>query len=76
MRVHQLRAALEGVHDNAEVVFQANVFGEEDNDTNPSHTTVIGTVFSVFVRSNAVIHRPGSMQTEFVIDGAVTDSEL
>jgi hypothetical protein len=71
LKVKQLRAMLEGVPDNAPVVFQANVPDEEDKDgAPPSHTTAIGTVYSVFAR-NKVAGRG----TEFVIDGAVTEQE-
>ena len=71
MTVKKLFKAMRGVDLNAEIVFQANEPGEEDEGTdNATHTFACGTVFSAFVR-------PGKIKgdSEFVIDGAVTERE-
>lgn len=68
MKVVDLRKALQEVPDDADVVFQANIPGEDDGPGEATYTTAIGNVFSAFVRSY-------SNATEFVIDGAITDQE-
>jgi hypothetical protein len=70
MRVIDLRNALLNVPDDAEVVFQANVPGEDDKPGEATYTVAYGTVFSAFHRDGGVTNA-----SEFVIDGMVTDSE-
>jgi hypothetical protein len=66
MTVKELKQALTGAPDFAEVVFQGNVKGEYDepDSSQATHTTCTGDVFSAWLRDN-----------EFVIDARITDSE-
>ena len=73
LKVKQLRAMLEGVPDNAPVVFQANVRGEEDKRTEATYTIAAGVVYSGFTRLADA--NPLGKAMEFVIDAQVTDSE-
>lgn len=77
MTVKYLRKALEGVPDEATVLWQANEDGEYNDpeiaaaegfevDEEPSFVFACGYAYSAFARS-------GNM--EFVIDGAVTERE-
>ena len=70
LKVKQLRAMLEGVPDNAPVVFQANVRGDWDKRGEATYTIAVGHVFEAFARNKAE-----GRGTEFVIDAQVTDSE-
>lgn len=67
MTVAQLLEALKNAPPEAKVVFQGNIEGEEDKPGDePSYTTCLGHVYSAFYRDSV---------PEFVIDGAITESE-
>lgn len=69
MTVAELKKELENVPDETQIVFQGNVKGEEDlEDGNEmTHTTCTGDLFSAWRRER---------DNEFVLDCAITDSEL
>lgn len=65
--VAQLLESLKNVPPDTPVVFQGNVEGEEDKPGDePSYTTCLGHVYSAWFRDSI---------PEFVIDGAITESE-
>ena len=69
MKIKELLDALKDVPLDAEIVFQGNVFSDddiEDCSENPSYTTCYGPVFSAW-------HRESSNQ--FVLDSEVKESE-
>ncbi len=70
MTVKELKEALEGVADDVPVVFQGNIPNEEDEDEGdePSYTTCCGYAYSAFLRTE--------VPSEFVIDCAITESEI
>lgn len=67
MTVKDLREALKGVSDDAPVIFQGNVKGEEDSEGGDdyTYTECTGHVFGAFHNGEG-----------FVIDCAITDSRL
>ncbi len=68
MTVKDLKQALEGIADDVPVVFQGNIPNEEDEGDEPSYTTCLGYAYSAFLRTE--------VPSEFVIDCAITESEL
>ena len=69
MTVGNLLKALADVPPEIPVVFQANVAGEADEPgEEPGYTVSLGYVYSGFTRTADGL-------VEFVIDGAITDSE-
>lgn len=72
LTVADLVEALKDVPPHTPVVFQGNVWDEDEEDgerDEPGYTTCLGYVYSAFVR------RQEGPDTEFVIDGAITESE-
>jgi hypothetical protein len=71
LTVKQLKEDLVGVPDDALVVFQGNVPGEEDGPSDePGYTICTGHLYSAFARPEAF-----EKKTEFVLDCAITNSE-
>lgn len=68
MTVKELKESLDSIPDNIVVVFQGNVnggFETDSDDSEPTYTTCLGYAYSAFQRGG-----------ELVIDCAITESEL
>jgi len=70
MKVKELKLKLQGVDDEADVVFQANEAVEDPDEEggNAMSTFACGPVFEAF-------YRKAGNESEFVIDGKTTERE-